>query len=161
MNGIARLALVAPRRVLAVAVLVMAAIAIFGIPVVGSLSAGGMRDPDAESSRAAALLAGKFGQGDMDMIITVTSDDGAQGPRATAVGTELVERLKESANVGRVLSAWTVPPSGFHKPRMIFRIVDLPEPLAPRITFVCPGMSVKLTSFNATLSSKATARSFR
>lgn len=111
LNGIARLALAAPRRVLAVAVLVMAVIAIFGIPVIGSLSAGGMRDPDAESSRAAALLVGKFGQGDMDMIITVTSDDGAQGPRATAVGTELVERLKESANVGRVLSAWTVPPS--------------------------------------------------
>ncbi len=40
-------------------------------------------------------------------------------------------------------------------PRMSFRIVDLPEPLAPRITFVCPGSSVKLTSFNTTLSSKA------
>ena len=38
---------------------------------------------------------------------------------------------------------------------MSFRIVDLPEPLAPRITFVCPGSSVKLTSFNTTLSSKA------
>jgi RND superfamily putative drug exporter len=47
LNGIARLALAAPRRVLAVAVL-MAAIAIFGLPVIGSLSAGGMRDPDAE-----------------------------------------------------------------------------------------------------------------
>ena len=111
LNGIARLALAAPRRVLAVAVLLMAVIAIFGIPVVGSLSAGGMRDPDAESSRAAALLSQKFGQGDMDMIITVTSDDGAQGPRATAVGNELAERLKESPNVGRVLSAWTAPPS--------------------------------------------------
>ena len=38
---------------------------------------------------------------------------------------------------------------------MSFRIVDLPEPLAPRITFVCPGSSVKLTSFNTTLSSNA------
>jgi RND superfamily putative drug exporter len=111
LNAIARLALAAPRRVLAVAVLVMAAIAIFGIPVIGSLSAGGMRDPNAESSRAAALLAQKFGQGDMDMIITVTADDGAQGPRATAVATELVGRLKDSANAGQVSSAWTVPPS--------------------------------------------------
>ncbi len=38
---------------------------------------------------------------------------------------------------------------------MSFRIVDLPEPLAPRMTFVCPGSSVKLTSFSTTLSSKA------
>ena len=62
LNGIARLALAAPRRVLAVAMLVMAVIAIFGIPVIGSLSAGGMRDPDAESSRAAALLAQSAGK---------------------------------------------------------------------------------------------------
>ena len=48
-----------------------------------------------------------------------------------------------------------VPPSGFQRPRISFRIVDLPEPLAPRITFVCPGSSVKLTSFSTTLSSKA------
>jgi uncharacterized membrane protein YdfJ with MMPL/SSD domain len=112
--GIARLALAAPRRVLAVAFLVMVATAIFGIPVIASLSAGGMRAPDAESSRGSTLLATKFGQGDMDMLITVTAENdpqGAQGARATAVGTELVERLKKSANVGRVLSAWTVPQS--------------------------------------------------
>lgn len=91
--------------------LVMAATAIFGLPVIDSLSAGGMHDPDSESSQASALLAQKFDQGDMDMLITVTSDDGAEGPRATAVGTDLVERLENSANVGRVLSAWTVPPA--------------------------------------------------
>ncbi len=111
LNGVAGLALAAPRRVLAVALLVMVATAIFGIPVIGSLSAGGMRAPDAESSQASGLLSQKFGQGDMDMLITVTADDGAQGSRATAVGTELVEHLKNSADVGRVLSAWTVPPS--------------------------------------------------
>lgn len=112
LDAIARFALAAPRRVLAFAMLVMVATAIFGLPVIKSLSAGGMRDPDAESSRASAVLAQKFGQGDMDMLITVTSDDdGALGPRATAVATDLVEHLKNSPNVGRVLSAWTVPPS--------------------------------------------------
>ena len=111
LNRIARLALAAPRRVLGLAALVMVATGIFGIPVIGSLSAGGMHDPKSESSRASALLAQKFGQGDMDMVITVTSGDGAQSPRATAVGIDLVEHLKNSANVARVSSAWTVPPA--------------------------------------------------
>ncbi len=111
LNRIARFALAAPRRVLALAALVMLATGIFGIPVIGSLSAGGMHDPNSESSQASALLAQKFGQGDMDMVITVTSGDGAQSPRATAVGIDLVEHLKNSANVARVSSAWTVPPA--------------------------------------------------
>lgn len=108
LNGIARLALAAPRRVLAIALLVMIATGVFGVPVIGSLSAGGMRDPNAESSQASNLLARKFNQGDMDLMITVTSDDGVQSPRSAAVGTDLVERLKNSPNVARVLSAWTV-----------------------------------------------------
>jgi hypothetical protein len=74
---IARLAIAAPRRVITLAMLVMAGTAIFGIPVVTALSAGGMRDPGAESSQAAAVLSQKFNQGDMDMLITVSSDEGA------------------------------------------------------------------------------------
>jgi uncharacterized membrane protein YdfJ with MMPL/SSD domain len=93
------------------AVLVMIGTAIFGIPVAKSLSAGGGLDPDSESSRASALLSQKFGQGDMSMLITVTSDNGARGWHATAVGTDLVRRLENSAAVGEVLSAWTAPPS--------------------------------------------------
>jgi uncharacterized membrane protein YdfJ with MMPL/SSD domain len=111
LHAIARLAIAAPRRIIASAVLVLAGTAIFGIPVVTALSAGGMRDPGAESSQAAAVLSHKFDQGDMDLLITVSSDEGAQGPNARAVGTELVQRLQNSANVGRVVSAWTAPPS--------------------------------------------------
>ena len=48
-----------------------------------------------------------------------------------------------------------VPPSGFSRPRISFRIVDLPEPLAPRMILVWPGSSVKLTSCRTTLSSNA------
>ena len=48
-----------------------------------------------------------------------------------------------------------VPPSGFNRPSMSLRIVDLPEPLPPRMTLVWPGSSSKLTSFRTTLSSKA------
>jgi RND superfamily putative drug exporter len=110
LNGIARLAIAAPRRVIAAAVFVMIATAIFGIPVSKTLRPGGWFDPGSESSRASALLSQKFGQGDLVMLITVTSDGGAQGPRATAVGTDLVRRLQNSPHVGQVRSAWTVPP---------------------------------------------------
>ncbi len=34
-------------------------------------------------------------------------------------------------------------------------MVDLPDPLAPRISLVCPGSRSKLTSFSTTLSSNA------
>lgn len=110
----ARLALAAPRRVIALAVLVMIGTAIFGIPVSKKLLPGGWFDPGAESSQASALLSRKFGQGDMVMLITVTSSEGAQGPRARAVGTDLVVRLQDSHNVGQVQSAWTVPAAAAH-----------------------------------------------
>ena len=45
LQGIARLALAAPKRIIGVAVLVMIGTAIFGLPVTKSLSAGGMQDP--------------------------------------------------------------------------------------------------------------------
>lgn len=92
----------------------MVGAAIFGIPVSKSLLPGGWFDPGAESSRASALLAQKFDQGDMVMLITVTSSGGAEAPRARALGTELVERLRNSANVGQVQSAWTVPAAAAH-----------------------------------------------
>lgn len=89
----------------------MIATAIFGVPAIKKLSAGGGLDPGAESSHVAALLAQKFGQGDMGMLITVTADGGAQGPQASAVGTDLVERLKNSSDVRGVRSAWTESPA--------------------------------------------------
>jgi RND superfamily putative drug exporter len=82
LQGIARLAIAAPRRVIALAVLVMIATAIFGIPVVKSLSAGGLQDPTAESAHATQMLSDKFDQGDMKMIIAVTSNDGVHSSAA-------------------------------------------------------------------------------
>src|SRR5215218_359172 len=74
LTGIARFAIAAPRRVIALALLVMIGTATFGIPVAKSLSAGGGLDPGAESSQASALLSDKFEQGDMTLVLTVTSD---------------------------------------------------------------------------------------
>lgn len=107
---IARLAVEFPRRVIAVAILAMIAAVIFGVPVIQHLSGGGGTDPGSESSKATALLSQKFDQGDMTLVIAVTSPDGAHRPQATAVGTDLVRRLKDSPDVREVKSGWTAPP---------------------------------------------------
>ena len=109
LQGIARLAIDAPRRIIAVALLVMVGTALFGIPVVKSLSAGGLQDPNSESSQAANILSEKFHQGDMEMLITVTADGGVHSPAAQAVGTDIAQRLETSPYVGQVTSAWTAP----------------------------------------------------
>src|SRR5688572_10703395 len=99
----------APRRVIAGALLVMLATAIFGIPVVNGLSAGGMRDPGAQSSEASKVLSDKFDQGDLTMVVSVRSDSGVDSPAAQAVGRDIVEKLEASRYVGQVVSAWTSP----------------------------------------------------
>ncbi|WP_319431443.1 MMPL family transporter [Mycobacterium sp. RTGN5] len=109
--GIARLATRAPRRMIAVAVLVLIGTAAFGIPVAGRLSAGGLTDPGAQSSQARTVLAHTFGQGDMPLLITVSSPDGVNSSAARTVGTEIVQTLSHSATVATVTSPWTAPPS--------------------------------------------------
>ena len=111
LQRIALLAIAAPRRVIAVAVLVMLAAGIFGVPVAKSLSSSGFQDPTSESARATQLLTDKFHQGDMQMLISVTALDSATGPAARAVGLGIVDQLKRSSNVAEVTSAWTAPPA--------------------------------------------------
>ena len=107
LRRIALLAIAAPRRIIAVAALVMVACGIFGIPVAKHLSAGGFQDPTSESAQATKMLADKFGQGDMELLITVTSADGAQAPATRSVGTDIAEQLKASPYVAEMNSAWT------------------------------------------------------
>ena len=111
LQRIALLAIAAPRRVIAAAVLVMLAAGIFGVPVAKSLSSSGFQDPASESARATQLLTDKFHQGDMQMLITVTAPEGATGPAARAVGLNIVDQLRRSPNVAEVTSAWTAPPA--------------------------------------------------
>lgn len=111
LQTIAHLAIRAPKRVVGVALPVMVAAAVFGIPVAGSLSAGGFVDPTSESSQAGRLLDEKFGQSDQQLLITVSDPAGATAPAARAVGTGIVDRLKQSPHVLGVSSPWTSPPA--------------------------------------------------
>jgi RND superfamily putative drug exporter len=110
LRGIAVLAIAAPRRIIAAALLVMAATAVFGIPVTKTLSAGGFQDPTSESWQAARLLSGKFDRGDMQMLVAVSSDGGAQSAAARAAGVDIVAQLQASPYVTQVNSAWTASP---------------------------------------------------
>ena len=47
----------------------------------------------------------------MQMLITVSSTDGAQSGAARAVGTDIVRQLHNSPYVAQVTSPWTAPPS--------------------------------------------------
>ena len=110
LQWIARLAIVAPRRVVAVAALGILAAAIFGVPVVKSLSPGGLEDPNSESAKAAQLLADKFAQGDTQLLIIVSTPDGVASAQAREAGTEIVDQLRRSPHVTSVASPWTAPP---------------------------------------------------
>src|ERR1700738_664780 len=89
----------------------MVATAVFGIPVTNSLSAGGFQDPTSQSAQAQKMLSQTFGQGDLKLVISVTSDAGVQSPDARSVGTDIVRQLQNSPFVAKVDSAWTSPPS--------------------------------------------------
>ncbi len=89
----------------------MVTTAVFGLPVTHSLSAGGFQDPNAESSRATTMLATTFNQGDTQLLITVSSDDGINNGAAQRVGTDIVHQLGNSRYVARVTSPWTARPS--------------------------------------------------
>src|SRR5271166_643709 len=88
----------------------MVAAGIFGIPVAKSLSAGGFQDPTSESARATQLLTDKFGQGDLQLLITVCAPDGFASDPARAAGTDIAGQLSRSPHVPSVASAWTVSP---------------------------------------------------
>ncbi|HEY5843230.1 MAG TPA: MMPL family transporter [Mycobacterium sp.] len=109
LHAIAGLASRAPRRIIAAALLIMVAAAIYGVPVTNSLSNGGFRDPTSQSWRASELLSGKFDTGDMQMVVAVTSQTGVHGAAADAAGRDIVARLQASPYVAQVQSAWTAP----------------------------------------------------
>ncbi|WP_041311254.1 MMPL family transporter [Mycobacterium sp. JS623] len=110
LRRMAELAITAPRRVIAFAVLLTVALGIFGVPVAKSLSASGFQDPTSESTTATKILTDKFHQGDVQLLIIVSTPDGADSAAARSAGNEIVDQLRSSPHVAQVTSPWTVPP---------------------------------------------------
>src|SRR5947209_5516780 len=110
LQAIARMAIAAPRRIIATAVLVLIAAAVFGIPVAKSLSPGGFQDPHAESARAIDVLSNKFGQSGQQLLVMVTSPAGVNSDQARTAAADVARDLQASPLVYNVTSAWTAPP---------------------------------------------------
>ncbi|MCV7061423.1 MMPL family transporter [Mycolicibacterium vaccae] len=110
LHRIALWAIAAPRRIVAVAVMLMIGAAIFGVPVVGSLASGGFQDPTSESARATRILIDTFGRGDMQLVLTVSDPQGADAPAARDTGQAIAARLEADPAVVSVTSTWTAPP---------------------------------------------------
>jgi len=90
--------------------LLAVALGIFGVPVAKSLSASGFQDPTAESAAATRFLTEKFHQGEVQLLIVVSTPDGVDSAPARAVGNEIVDQLRSSPHVVQVTSPWTAPP---------------------------------------------------
>ncbi|HKV20463.1 MAG TPA: MMPL family transporter, partial [Mycobacterium sp.] len=110
LHSLTKMAVSAPRRVLAVAILVIIGCAVFGVPVAKSLSGGGFRDPTSESSRASAILAEDFDRPDMQFLLLVSSDRGVRDPQVVTMATGIVDELKSTPGVAFVESPWNLPP---------------------------------------------------
>ena len=107
----ARLCVAVPRRIIGIAMLLMVAAGGFGIPAAMSLSAGGFVDPTSESARAAATLAEKFNQGDMELVLLVSSASAATDGPARAAGIDIAQQLSQSPFVAQVASPWDAQPA--------------------------------------------------
>ncbi|MEW5812448.1 MAG: MMPL family transporter [Actinomycetota bacterium] len=110
LTRIASLALAAPRRIVTAAAVLTVLLALAGVPVATKLSPSGFADPGSESARASRTLADTFGQGDVAMIIVVTSPDGVDSPAARRTGERIVAQVSREPHVATVSSAWTTPP---------------------------------------------------
>lgn len=104
------MAIAAPRRVVAAAVLVFIAAAVFGVPVATNLAAGGFQDPASESAQATRLLTDKFGQSDQQLLVVVTAPNRVNSDDARAAGADIAEQLSQSPLVFNTASAWTSAP---------------------------------------------------
>lgn len=100
-----------PRLVLAAAAVIVIAAAIFGLPVAKSLSAGGFTDPHSQSVRAADILSKEFNHSDLQLLVTVTAQGGADSAQASALAAEITAILRESPDVTDLTSRWTAPPT--------------------------------------------------
>jgi RND superfamily putative drug exporter len=106
---IARCAIAAPKRIIAVAAFVMMATGVLGAPVSTMLSAGGFTDPDAESNRANRVLVDEFDRGFVNLNLLVKAPDSVAAPEPRAVIDGIVAELRHSERVARVISPWDLP----------------------------------------------------
>ena len=114
MRSLARLTVRHPWWVLLLALLFLPLSALIGGSTEDHLSAGGLQDPGAESTRAAALLQRDFHAGSPNLLLLVSAHGGSvDRPPVTAAGVALTRRLAAEPGVVQALSYWSAgrPPA--------------------------------------------------
>ncbi|TAM89576.1 MAG: MMPL family transporter [Jatrophihabitans sp.] len=109
LRSFAELGIRAPKRVLALAGLVLVAAVLYGASAASHLSSGGFNDPQSPSSRAATVLADRFDAGGTNLVLQVSSAAGPDSAAARTRGIALVQRLRGEPGVDQVSSYWTAP----------------------------------------------------
>lgn len=110
LTGLADIARRSPRRIVAAAVLFLVLAGVFAAPATWKLAAGGFfNEPGAESTRAEQVLEGIFSAGGEPIVLTVSSDAGADSPAAAARGRAILTELQASPYVRQPISYWTTP----------------------------------------------------
>jgi RND superfamily putative drug exporter len=111
LTRLADLGIAAPRRVLAVAGLLLVLGAVFGSSAANHLSSGGFRDPHAASTTAEDLLQTRFHAGEANLIIEVSSAKGVDDSAARSQGLAVLRAVQASPYASQVQSYWTAPKS--------------------------------------------------
>lgn len=110
LTRIARLATRYPKQVLLAAVALALICGGFGATVTDRLQAGGFTSDQAESTRAAKLIADRFDGAEPNLVLLVRADGGVDGAAARSVGTDIAQRLSARPDAAGVRSYWTAPP---------------------------------------------------
>lgn len=108
-DALARLVTLAPKRVLAATLLIMAVAAVIAAPGPHRFSTGGFADPNAESTKATLLMVEKFHLGDVQLILLVRAPEPVDTPAARKFVEELVAQLRGANHVAAVTSPWDSP----------------------------------------------------
>ncbi len=108
-----RLAVSAPKHVLAMAFLLLVLCGIYGASASQHLLAGGYSDPNSESAQAAQQINDTFQRGGLQVVLKLDAPAGTDmenDPRAAAVGKSLVTELDGIPYVQQpILSVWQDP----------------------------------------------------
>ncbi|MFE3441969.1 MMPL family transporter [Nocardia sp. NPDC059180] len=108
---IARLTTRYPRIVLAVAFALAVLFGIVGATASAHMKSGGFTTDDAESTRAAELLADNFKGATPNFVLLISSEAGLRDPATVVRAHELVDALEGRDDVSGIQSFWTSPPT--------------------------------------------------
>ncbi|MFI9508181.1 MMPL family transporter [Nocardia sp. NPDC052566] len=108
-SAIGRFVVRRPRQVIVVALIFTIAAMAFGVSTITNLKPGGFVPKDAESRRAAEFLTDRFGAGEANMVLTLSSARGADAPEVRIVADDITARLRSEPEVSAINSYWALP----------------------------------------------------